>query len=164
MRLLRSQGPSAGICWCRAIIYWQLRNSQQCWEQLEQSFGGENQHPELYAGAGRKPANGEMLQKNDGDATGAVELFLAAIQKSLAAPCQLPASSLPASLLCSNAVPKAELVGVGTDSSNRCRVTLPAALVGPLRMFSHHHLQRGPWNIACNLQLPALQQCISTLG
>lgn len=54
------------------MIYWQLCNSQQCWEQLEQSFGGENQHPELHTGAGRKPAKGEMLQKNSGDATGAV--------------------------------------------------------------------------------------------
>jgi len=66
------------------MIYWQLHNSQQCWELLEQSFGGENQHPELYAGAGRKPARGDMPQKNGGDAA----LFLAGIQKSLAAPCQ----------------------------------------------------------------------------
>lgn len=32
---LRSQRPFIDTCWCRAAIYWQPHNSQQCWEQLE---------------------------------------------------------------------------------------------------------------------------------
>lgn len=63
----RSQGPLIGACWCRAMIYWQLCNphlhSSVGTALAPQSFGGEDQHPELYAGAGRKPAKGKKCSK-----------------------------------------------------------------------------------------------------
>lgn len=63
----RSQGPLISTCWCRAMIYWQLCNphlhSSVGTALAPQSFGGEDQHPELYAGAGRKPVKGKNAPK-----------------------------------------------------------------------------------------------------
>lgn len=49
-------------------------------------FGGENQHSELYAGAGRKPAKGETLPKNGGDASRATGLLQIVIVNILTVP------------------------------------------------------------------------------
>lgn len=49
------------------MIYWQLYNphlhSSVGTALAPQSFGGEDQHHELYAGAGRKPAKGKNAPK-----------------------------------------------------------------------------------------------------
>lgn len=146
------------------MFYWQLRKSQQCWEQLEQSFGGEKRHPELYTGAGRKPAKGEMLQKNGGDASGAVEeLFLAAIQKSLAAPCQSAYSAATLSQRqCQQGWVQRALIDAGSPTCSLSRV-VTNVLPAPLTRGDLDTLPATSSSEPCSTVLVCLASEVSTL-
>lgn len=106
------------------MIYWQLHNSQQCWEQLEQSFGGENNILNSVLGQTESQQKEKVLQKNGGDAARAVELFLAA-----------------ASLFHSNSIPKAALAGVAGETISKHKVTY---LQGCDKCSPCPHIQWGP--------------------